>query len=406
MKVYLVGGAVRDELMGLPVQERDWVVVGAAPIDMIGLGYQSVAKHFPVFLHPETKEEYALARTERKVHGGYHGFTFDTATYVTLEEDLRRRDLTINAMAKTEDNQIIDPYGGQDDLRHKVLRHVSGAFVEDPVRVLRVARFASRFVPYGFTIAPETMALMKQMVENGECDFLIPERIWKELARGLGEAAPVAFIQTLRACGALKKILPEVDKLYGVPQSPRWHPEVDTGVHMELVLTQATRLTSDPKIRFAALVHDLGKGITDPTDWPDHPEHEIKGVNLLKELCNRLKVPHDYQDLAYCVTRFHGDYYQLVNQDPEGVLQLLEHLDAFRRVERCREFMVACLADLRGRPGYEEHIHPSQIRLEKALVAAMGIDTQAVIAQLPTKEGSKIKEAIRQARLEAIAEVR
>lgn len=405
MKIYLVGGAVRDELLGLPITERDWVVVQGKPQKMLDLGFVSVGKHFPVFLHPDTKEEYALARTERKVAAGYHGFEFDTSTEVTLEEDLQRRDLTINAMAKTDDGQIVDPYGGQADLKRKVLRHVSDAFVEDPVRVLRVARFAARFAKYGFTVAPETMTLMQKIVSDGECDALVPERIWKEMDRALSEDKPVAFIQVLKESGALKRILPEIDKLYGVPQSPEHHPEVDTGIHIELVLEQASRLTRVPKVRFAALTHDLGKALTDPALWPKHPNHDITGEVALKTLCNRLRVPNDYQSLAHIVMRYHTEYHKLNEKNAEEILLLLEHIDAFRRPERCYEFMTACLADFRGRPGFENLDHPSQDRFKRSFEAASAIDVKAVIAVLKAPNGEAIKSAIRDARREAISDI-
>lgn len=422
MKIYLVGGAVRDELLGLPVLERDWVVIQGTPEKMLAQGFESVGKHFPVFLHPESGEEYALARTERKVSGGYQGFEFDTSNHVTLEEDLKRRDLTINAMAKMDDGSIIDPYGGQTDLKNKILRHVSDAFVEDPVRVLRVARFAARFAPLGFTIAPETMALMQTIVQQGECDYLVPERIWKEMDRALAEDSPVAFIKVLRESGALKRILPELDKLYGVPQSPSSHPEIDTGIHMELVLEQAARLSRDPKVRFAALTHDLGKGLTDPALWPKHANHEIAGEASLKSLCQRLKVPNDYQSLAHIVMRYHGDYYNLGEMDAEGVLQLLEHIDAFRRPERCFEFMTACMADYCGRPGYENQMHPSQNLMMRAFQAAKAIDEGKIAKEVTTsfikeaieekditkkgKVGEMINRAIREARCEGIQKIR
>lgn len=402
MKIYLVGGAVRDELLGQTVTERDWVVVEGTSEEMLSQGFTSVGKDFPVFLHPQTKEEYALARTERKVAGGYHGFEFDTSKHVTLEEDLKRRDLTINAIAKSDDGKIIDPYGGRDDLKNKVLRHVSEAFIEDPVRVLRVARFASRFAPLGFKVAPETVTLMQEMVRNKECDHLVPERVWKEMERALGERAPVEFIRTLRASHALGRILPEVDALYGVPQSPESHPEVDTGIHMELVLEQATLLSSDPVVRFAALTHDLGKALTPPDKWPKHPNHEKEGETALKSLCQRLRVPNDYHSLAKIVMRYHGDYYNLLQMNADQILSLFEHMDLFRRPQRAYDFMAACLADFRGRPGFEDNDHPSEALFKKAFEAALKTDVQAVIATLNTKEGLAIKNAIREARKQAI----
>lgn len=400
MKIYLVGGAVRDELLGLTVTERDWVVVGATLDEMIAQGYLPVGKSFPVFLHPQTKEEYALARTERKVAGGYHGFTFNTNTSVTLEEDLERRDLTINAMAKMPDGEIIDPYGGQRDLQQKVLRHVSMAFVEDPVRVLRVARFAARFATMGFVVAPETLDLMREIGKRGELDHLVPERVFKEMERALAESAPVAFIQTLRQCGALKNILPEVDALYGVPQSPDPHPEIDTGIHIELVLQQATRLSDDPVVRFAALLHDVGKALTPKEYLPKHPNHEMAGEVLVKHLCQRLRVPTDFQQLAQMVTKYHGEAYDL--KSAEQILQLLEKCDAFRRSDRFDQFLLACEADFRGRPGYEKAHYTVTDQLSQALKAAQKVDTKAVVQALSSKQGEEIKMAISKARIAAI----
>jgi len=401
LKTYLVGGAVRDELLGLPVKERDWVVVNAAPESMLQAGFLPVGKSFPVFLHPETKEEYALARLERKVAGGYAGFVFDTSPSVTLEEDLSRRDLTINAMAKTTDGKIIDPFNGQADLKNRILRHVSVAFVEDPVRVLRVARFMARFAPLGFRVAPETLALMRKMGENGELDYLVPERVWKELAQALSEASPVAFIQTLRACGALQRLLPEIDNLYGVPQSPASHPEIDTGIHNELVLQQATQLSNDPRVRFAALLHDVGKGLTPKNLWPKHPGHEHKGVALVTQLCQRLRVPNDFQALAELATRMHGECYEIPGKSADAILSLLEQGDAFRRPERFISFLLVCEADFRGRPGYDMAKHPSLPILKSALTAAQALDLDAVIKN-SDQTGEGIKAAVRAARLQAI----
>lgn len=405
MKTYLVGGAVRDGLLERPIKERDWVVVGGTSEEMLAQGYVMVGKDFPVFLHPQTKEEYALARIERKVSGGYHGFIFDTAKTVTLEDDLRRRDLTINAMAKTETGEIIDPYGGQRDLQRKILRHVSDAFVEDPVRVLRVARFLARMAHDGFTIAPETMALMSAVVQKGECDFLVAERVWKEMERALSERQPTVFIQTLRACGALEKILPEINQLYGVPQSPRWHPEIDTGVHIELVLAQAAELTDDSTIRFAALMHDIGKGLTERAQWPDHAGHEEKGAVLLKAVTRRLKVPRAYHEQAYCVTRFHGEYHHFRDKTAEEKLSMLERLDVFRRPERGHAFLIGCLADFRGRPGYEQQEHPAQVAFHAAWNAALTVDVKPIVAKRSSKEGAEIQAAIRAARVSAIEKI-
>lgn len=403
MKTYLVGGAVRDELLGLPVKERDWVVVGASPIVMMEQGFIPVGKFFPVFLHPQTKEEYALARTERKVAGGYRGFTFDTAATITLEEDLARRDLTINAIAKSPQGQIIDPFGGQRDLQAKILRHVSAAFVEDPVRVLRIARFAARFASLGFQVAPETLALMVDMVKAGELSFLVPERVWKEMERALQESDPVAFVKVLKACEALKVIFPEVDALYGVPQSLEHHPEKDTGIHMELVLAQATRLSADPKVRFAAMLHDLGKAQTPAVELPNHPGHEIRSEQLVLQLCKRLRVPNDFKALAQLVAKYHGDCHQINGKkSADDILALLEKCDAFRRPERFAQFLTACIADARGRPGYEEYDYSSAKILSQALAAAQAVDVKAIVAANPGGNPILLKDLIAQARIVAI----
>ncbi|MEJ2509473.1 MAG: multifunctional CCA addition/repair protein, partial [Gammaproteobacteria bacterium] len=354
MDIYLVGGSVRDKHLGLPVADRDWVVVGATAEDMLRAGYRQVGRDFPVFLHPQTGEEYALARTERKTAPGYTGFNVHAAPDVTLEQDLQRRDLTINAMAETPEGELIDPYHGMSDLQARVLRHVSPAFVEDPVRILRVARFAARLVPLGFGIAEETLALMREMVANGEVDALVPERVWAELVRALGESRPSRFFEVLRECGALARLLPEVDRLFGVPQPEQHHPEIDTGVHVMMVVDQAARLSPEPAVRFAALVHDLGKGITPREQWPRHVEHEARGVPLVEALCERYKVPNDFRDLAVLVTRYHLHYHRAAELRPGTLLDLFQSLDAFRRPERFEQFLLACEADARGRPGYEE----------------------------------------------------
>src|SRR5262245_7313479 len=330
MKVYLVGGAVRDELLGRPVGERDWVVVGATPEDMQARGYRLVGRDFPVFLHPDTGEEHALARTERKTGPGYRGFEVRYSPDVTLEDDLKRRDLTINAIAKDADGTLIDPHGGRADIEARKLRHVSDAFNEDPVRILRVARFLARFEPLGFEIAPETMARMRAMVAAGEADALVPERTWQETAKALAEPAPAAWLRALRACGALARVFPELDALYGVPQPERWHPEVDTGLHMELVMQAAALLTPDPRIRFAALMHDLGKGRTPRSQWPRHIGHEESGARLVVELAARLRVPTDYRELAVLAARWHGLVHRAEELRPRTVLELLENSDAFR----------------------------------------------------------------------------
>ena len=399
MKIYQVGGAVRDGLLGLPVKDRDWVVVGATPEEMIDLGYKPVGRDFPVFLHPQTKEEYALARTERKVAPGYTGFTFNTAPDVTLEQDLLRRDLTINAMALDEKGAFIDPYNGREDLKHQILRHVSPAFVEDPLRVLRVARFTARL---GFTIAGATMDLMKQITASGELDALTAERVWQETERALGENQPVLFFSVLRDCGALARVFPELDRLYGVPQPEKYHPEIDSGVHTMMVLQQACRLSSDPTVRFAALVHDLGKGTTPEEEWPAHRDHEERGVELIKRLCDRYRIPKKYRELAVIVARYHLDCHRVSEMRPGTVVDKLEALDAFRRPDRFEQFLLACEADARGRKGLEDTDYPQARRLRALLAAANHIDTRS----LPVNEldGEEVAAAIRRLRIEAISE--
>jgi len=381
MQIYKVGGCVRDELLGLPVKDRDWVVVGATPQDMLAAGYKPVGKDFPVFLHPQTHEEYALARTERKTAPGYTGFAFHAAPDVSLEEDLQRRDLTINAMAQTQSGELIDPYHGREDLDRRVLRHVSPAFMEDPVRILRVARFAARLAAFNFQVAEDTLQLMRNMIANGEVDALVPERVWQETVRALGEATPTRFFEVLRDCGALARLFPELDRLYGVPQPEEHHPEIDTGVHTMLVLQQAARLSNDPKIRFAALVHDLGKGITPQEEWPKHKEHEERGVPLVEALCQRLRAPNDYRDLAILVTRYHLHYHRAAEMTDIEFLDTLMGLDAFRRPQRFEEFLLACEADSRGRPGYEDQEFEQPAIFRKAYTAAAAIDAGALAKQ-------------------------
>ena len=386
MQVYKVGGCVRDELLGLPVKDRDWVVVGATPEDMLAAGYKPVGKDFPVFLHPDTHEEYALARTERKTAPGYTGFAFHAAPDVSLEDDLQRRDLTINAMAKTETGKLIDPYHGREDLEQRRLRHVSPAFTEDPVRILRVARFAARFADFDFRVADDTLQLMRDMVTNGEVDALVPERVWQETVRALGEATPTRYFEVLRDCGALARLFPELDRLYGVPQPEEHHPEIDTGVHTMLVLQQAARLSPDPKVRFAALMHDLGKGITPKAEWPKHKEHEAHGVPLVEDLCQRLRAPNDYRDLAILVTRYHLHYHRAAEMTDIEFLETLMGLDAFRRPQRFEEFLLACEADSRGRPGYEDQTFDQPTIFRKAYRAAAAIDAGALAQQGLTGE--------------------
>jgi tRNA nucleotidyltransferase (CCA-adding enzyme) len=403
MQAFVVGGAVRDELLGLPVQDHDWVVVGATPEDMIAKGFRPVGKDFPVFLHPQTHEEYALARTERKTAPGYHGFVFHTAPDVRLEDDLVRRDLTINAMARAEDGTIVDPYGGLQDLQDRVFRHVSQAFAEDPVRILRLARFAARFPD--FTVAETTLALMRQMVEAGEVDALVPERVWQELSRGLMEQKPSRMFAVLRDCGALARILPELDALWGVPQPPLRHPEVDTGVHMMLVIDYAAEQGYDLPIRFAALMHDLGKGETPPEHWPKHHGHEGIGPRLITDLSKRLRVPTDCRDLAVMTAREHGNVSRALELRPNTIVSLFERCDAFRKPERFAQMLLAAECDARGR-GDEDHEmrsrdYPQRPYLLRALEAARGVNAGEVAARY-TENREKIPEAVHAARVAAV----
>ena len=403
MQVYLVGGAVRDRLLGLPVGERDWVVVGARPEELERQGYLRVGKEFPVFLHPETREEYALARTERKVGPGYTGFTTEFSPDVTLEDDLRRRDLTINAIAEDEDGTLVDPFGGQRDLDARVLRHVSDAFVEDPVRVLRLARFAARFANLGFSIAEETRGLLKQIVAAGEMDALVPERVWKETQRALDEARPDVYFQTLRDCGALKVIFPEVDALFGVPQPAKWHPEIDTGVHVLMALRIAAGLRASAATRFAVLTHDLGKALTPQAKWPSHHGHEQLGVPAIEALSERLRVPKDFRDLAVMVSDYHSHVHRAQELKSSTILELFEKTDAFRRPERFNEFLLACECDARGRTGLEDRDYPQPDVLRKARSAAAAVTLTEADRQGLT--GPAIGEKLRRKRLDAIAGV-
>ncbi|TWO70498.1 multifunctional CCA addition/repair protein [Caenimonas sedimenti] len=403
MQTYRVGGAVRDALLGLPVHDNDWVVVGATPEEMILGGYLPVGKDFPVFLHPRTREEYALARTERKTARGYHGFAFHTDPGVTLEEDLARRDLTINAMAQAEDGTLVDPFNGQGDLRAKMLRHVTEAFREDPVRILRVARFAARFP--GFSVAPETQALMRAMVADGEVDALVPERVWQELARGLGEQRPSRMFEVLRGCGALAVLLPEVERLWGVPQRADYHPEVDTGVHLMMVLDMAARLQAPLPARFACLTHDLGKGTTPADILPRHLGHEARSVDLLLVLCERLRVPNECRELAEVVAREHGNIHRSEAFDATAVVRLLERCDAFRKPDRFVQVLLACECDARGRLGLEERPYPQRDRLLAALGAARAVSTAAIAEEGQARglAGQAIGQRIHQARIAAVA---
>ncbi len=404
MEVYLVGGAVRDALLERPVHERDWVVVGASPEQLAAQGYTPVGRDFPVFLHPDTHEEHALARLERKTAPGYRGFVTDFSPAVTLEQDLQRRDLTINAIAQAADGTLIDPYGGRRDLEARLLRHVSDAFVEDPVRVLRVARFAARFAPLGFSVAPETLALMRAMVEHGEVDALVAERVWREMERALAEPRPDVFIETLRSCGALARVLPEVDVLFGVPQPAQWHPEIDTGVHVLMALRLAAERGAPATVRFALLVHDLGKGVTARGRWPGHAGHEQTGVPLIETVSERLRVPTAHRELAVQVARLHTHVHRALELRPGTILEVLESCDAFRRPERFAEFLESCECDARGRGGMQQREYPQRARME----AAFGAARAAVLepAERQGLDGAAIGARLREKRLRAISALR
>jgi len=397
LKIYCVGGAVRDGLLGLPVQDHDWVVVGATPEQMETLGYKPVGKDFPVFLHPDTHEEYALARTERKTALGYKGFAVYAAPDVTLQQDLSRRDFTVNAIAQAEDGSLIDPYNGIDDLRAGILRHVSSAFSEDPVRILRAARFVARF---GFSIAPETLELMRMMVANGEVDALVAERVWQELARGLMEKNPSRFISTLRECGALKKILPEVDALFGVPQPPQYHPEIDCGIHTMMVLDDTAQHDYVLEVRFAALMHDLGKGNTPKDILPRHIGHEARSVDLLRALCERLRVPGECRDLGLLVARYHGDVHRAKELRPDTIVRLFQNCDAWRKPERFAQLLQACASDARGRTGHEQNDYPQAHFLQRMLQAAQAVNAGEIARQCEDK--NLIAERVKEARIVAV----
>ena len=402
MQIYMVGGAVRDRLLGLPVKDRDWVVVGATPQQLVNQGFVPVGKDFPVFLHPRTHEQYALARTERKTAPGYRGFTIHATPDVTLEQDLARRDLTINAMAQRKDGSLVDPYGGAADIDARILRHVSPAFAEDPVRILRIARFLARFAPLGFRIADETMQLMCGMVDAGEVDHLVPERVFAETRKALREPKPSAFLQALRGCGALRVLFPEVDALYGVPQRAEYHPEIDSGVHVEMVLDMAVQLApGDDLIGWCALTHDLGKALTPADELPKHINHEHTGLAPLRALCERLKVPLEHAKLSELVCRLHLQAHQALELRPATVLKLIEQLDAFRRPERLEHFLLACEADKRGRLGHADTPYPQADYLRAAFASARAITAQAFVER--GLEGPAIAEAQRQARIKAIA---
>ena len=401
MKTYLVGGAVRDRLLGLPVKERDYVVVGATPEDMLAQGYKPVGKDFPVFLHPQTKAEHALARTERKSGRGYHGFTFYTGPEVTLEADLQRRDLTVNAIAEDERGELVDPYGGRRDLEQRLLRHVSPAFAEDPLRVLRVARFYARFRPLGFRVAPETLALLGELVTSGEIDELVAERVWQETSRALMERDPAAYFELLRECGALARLFPELDAQFGVPQPPQHHPEVDAGLHTLLALGEAAKREAPLPVRYAVLCHDYGKGVTPKHILPKHYGHEASGVKLVEQCSARLKVPADCRELAVLTCRYHLHVHTAQQLRASTLLELFEALDAFRRPERVEQFLLACECDARGRTGLADRHYPQPDYLRGALAAAQAVSVQDIIASGLT--GEAIGKALREQRLQALS---
>ena len=398
MEIFTVGGAIRDELLGLPVKDRDYVVVGASPKEMLAGGFRPVGRDFPVFLHPRTHEEYALARTERKTGHGYQGFSFYTAPDVSLADDLARRDLTINAIARAADGSLIDPYSGVDDLAARVLRHVGPAFTEDPVRILRLARFAARFVD--FTVAPETMSLMRRMVDDGEVNHLVVERVWQELAKGLMEARPSRMFQVLRDCGALTRLLPELDRLFGVPQRADCHPEVDTGVHVMMVVDLSAQNGCALPVRWAALLHDLGKGTTPDTDLPRHPGHEARSVELAGQICARLKVPVDCRELAVLVARYHGDIHRARELAPATIVRLLENTDALRRPDRFEQLLAACACDFHGRLGWRDVPYAAPAILRQALAAVRNVDAATVARGC--SEGGQIPARIHEARVAAV----
>ena len=402
MKSYLVGGAVRDALLGLPVKDRDWVVVGATPQQMLDAGYQQVGRDFPVFLHPQSREEYALARTERKSGAGYTGVTCYAAPAVTLEADLLRRDLTVNALAQDADGTIIDPYGGQNDLRLRLLRHVSPAFSEDPLRVLRVARFAARYAHLGFRIAEETQALMHAMVEAGELAHLTPERVWKETESALTTRNPQVFFQTLRDCQALKVLFPEIDALYGVPAPAKWHPEIDTGLHTLMTVTMAAMLSPDVDVRFATLCHDLGKGLTPKALWPRHHGHGPAGVKLVEQICARLRVPNDIRDLAKLVAEYHDLIHTLPILQPKTLVKLFDSIDAWRKPQRVQQIALTSEADVRGRTGFEASDYPQGRLLLEAWEVAQSVSTKEVVAA--GFKGAEIREELTRRRIAAVAQ--
>lgn len=402
MKIYLVGGAVRDQLLNLPVKDRDWVVVGATPETLLQQGYQQVGKDFPVFLHPDTHEEYALARTERKSGSGYTGFTCYAAPDVTLEDDLQRRDLTINAIAYSAKGEYIDPYHGIDDIHAKLLRHVSDAFSEDPLRVLRVARFAARFAPLGFTIAPETMSLMQEMTNSGELNALTAERVWKETEKALHSQAPQVYFEILHQCGALKILFPEINALFGVPAPKKWHPEIDTGIHTMMVLAMASRLTDDIAVRFSALCHDLGKGVTPVENWPHHHGHGPAGVPLVEALCQRYRIPNQICDLAKLAAKYHDHLHRIEKMRPSKIIRLFDAIDAWRKPERIDQLAIISEADARGRQGAENLPYPQGIFFRQAFKIANQVDVKSIVSR--GLKGSAIREALTKQREVAIIE--
>ncbi len=400
MHIYLVGGAVRDKLLNLPIKDRDWVITGATPEKMTKLGYKPVGKDFPVFLHPDTNEEYALARTERKTSKGYHGFDFNASSEVTLKQDLLRRDLTINAIAEDEKGNLHDYYGGREDLENKILRHVSTAFVEDPVRILRVARFAARYANLGFTIAEETLQLMTNMVATGEVNALVAERVWQETERALSEPQPEVYFTTLRECGALKVLFPDIDRLFGVPQPAKWHPEIDTGIHTMMVLQQAVLLSNDAEVRFAALTHDLGKGTTPKDILPSHFGHEDRSHDLLIDLCKQYRIPKRFSELAKITAKYHTHIHKAFDIKAKTVLKVMTACDVYRKPERFSQMLLACKADSRGRTGFEENPYSQLEFYEQAADICRAVEVKDIIADGIT--GVRIKEELHKKRMSAL----